>query len=183
MLLVINSRSWNEYYELQKGNTTLDNESHLMWPIVRMQVCIRNGGRTERQFNGLSTRGQLTLLTYLALLHFSGADSITMPWLVLMWRSSSRTCSQLCIHWDSRTLPYHSAYKHGCSMRSRSSSSIHRRDKTPPWIGLPHGSISCGIAAAPSLCVNPRAPSSTCNQSCQDHCRQWFGRWNEPQLP
>ena len=29
--------------------------------------------------------GWLTLLTYLVLLRFSGADSITMPCLVLMW--------------------------------------------------------------------------------------------------
>ena len=40
MVPVINSGSWNEYYELQKRNTALDDQSHHMCLIVRTQVCI-----------------------------------------------------------------------------------------------------------------------------------------------
>ena len=152
-----------------------------MWLIVRTQVCIWNG-RITYSSTGIARRdGWLRQPTWL-----SCASQEQTP---LQCRgrfscdASLLTHSWLCICRDSRTSPYHSAYEHGCSMRNHSLSSIHRRDKTPLWFGLPHQSMSCGIAAVPSLCVNPRAPSSTCNQSCWDHCRQCFGHWDEPQLP
>ena len=44
-------------------------------------------GENQETVHGVKHRktGRPTLLTYLVLLRFSGADSITMPCLVLMW--------------------------------------------------------------------------------------------------
>ena len=142
-----------------KGNTALDGESHRTQPIVRMQEELEDSSTALAQRDGRPCWPTWPSCT---------SQEQTPSWCCDQFScdASLPTHSQLCTHRDSRTSPYHSVYEHGCSTWSHSSSSIHRRDKTPLWSGSPHQSMSCGITAVPSLCVSPRAPLSMCAQSC-----------------